>query len=205
MNSDGNVKNIKYIDCNNATAMLYFSDALYQTLTNCKTEEYRDIVIVCIGTDRSTGDSLGPIIGYKLRGMSYSNVHVYGDLESPVHAKNLDDTIGIIYKRYEKPFIIAIDASLGRAEHVGFISVGKGSIRPGSALNKELEPVGHMHVTGIVNAGGFMEFMILQNTRLGTVMKIADIMATGIKYVMWKVAREDMLSGEGRQIERWSV
>ncbi len=196
MNS-GNVNNLKYIDSNNVTAIFSFSDALYQTLINCKTERHRDIVIVCIGTDRSTGDSLGPIIGYKLRGMNYSNVHVYGDLENPVHAKNLQETIESIYKRYEKPFLIAVDASLGRADHVGFISVGKGSIRPGSALNKELEPVGHMHITGIVNAGGFMEFMILQNTRLGTVMRIADTVATGIKYVMWKVTREDMLSQKG--------
>ncbi len=204
MNS-GNVNNLKYIDSNNVTAIFSFSDALYQTIMNCKTEGHRDIVIVCIGTDRSTGDSLGPIIGYKLRGMNYSNVHVYGDLENPVHAKNLQETIESIFKRYETPFLIAVDASLGRADHVGFISVGKGSIRPGSALNKELEPVGHMHITGIVNAGGFMEFMILQNTKLGTVMRIADTVATGIKYVMWKVSREDMLSGEGRQIERWSI
>ena len=197
MNSDSMAKNLKYIDSNNATAIISFSDALYQTLTNCKTEGYREIVIICIGTDRSTGDSLGPIIGYKLRGMNYSNVYVYGDLESPVHAKNLQETIESIYKRFRKPFLIAVDASLGRADHVGFISVGKGSIRPGSALNKDLEPIGHMHVTGIVNAGGFMEFMILQNTRLGTVMKIADIVATGIKYIMWKVSREDILSEKG--------
>ena len=197
MNSGSIVKNLKYIDSKNATAILSFSDALYHTLTSCKTEGYREIVIICIGTDRSTGDSLGPIIGYKLRGMNYSNVYVYGDLESPVHAKNLQETVESIYKRYEKPFLIAVDASLGRADHVGFISVGKGSIRPGSALNKELEPVGHMHITGIVNAGGFMEFMILQNTRLGTVMKIADIVATGLKYVMWKVTKEDVFSEKG--------
>ncbi len=197
MNSGSIVKNLKYIDSKNATATLSFSDALYHTLTSCETEGYREIVIICIGTDRSTGDSLGPIIGYKLRGMNYSNVYVYGDLESPVHAKNLQETVESIYKRYEKPFLIAVDASLGRADHVGFISVGKGSIRPGSALNKELEPVGHMHITGIVNAGGFMEFMILQNTRLGTVMKIADIVATGLKYVMWKVTKEDIFSVKG--------
>ena len=27
------------------------------------------VVILCIGTDRSTGDSLGPLIGYKLKEM----------------------------------------------------------------------------------------------------------------------------------------
>ena len=30
-------------------------------------DENRDIIFLCIGTDRSTGDSLGPLIGYKLK------------------------------------------------------------------------------------------------------------------------------------------
>ncbi len=30
-------------------------------------KDNRDIVILCIGTDRSTGDSLGPLVGYKLK------------------------------------------------------------------------------------------------------------------------------------------
>lgn len=197
MNSGNNTRNFRYIDSNNANAILSFSDALYQTFTNCKTEEYDEIVIVCIGTDRSTGDSLGPIIGYKLRGMNYHNVHVYGDLDSPVHAKNLTEITRNIYSRHSKPFLIAVDASLGKSEHVGFISVGKGSIKPGSALNKELEPIGHMNVTGIVNASGFMEFLILQNTRLGIVMKIADIVATGIKYVLWKASKDGMFKDKG--------
>jgi Protein of unknown function (DUF1256). len=37
-----------------------------------------------------------------------------------------------------------------------------------------------MYVTGIVNISGFMEFMVLQNTRLNIVMKMADIITYGI-------------------------
>ena len=33
-----------------------------------------------------------------------------------------------------------------------------------SGVNKELAPVGDMFVTRIVNFGGFMDFLILQNT-----------------------------------------
>ena len=183
--------NLKYIDSTSINAFSTFSEALYQTITSCRTEEYRDIVFVCIGTDRSTGDSLGPIIGYKLKQMKYGNVHVFGDLDSPVHAKNLCETTSLILEKYDKPFIIAIDACLGKMEHVGHITVGTGSIKPGSAVNKDLEPIGNMHITGIVNFGGFMDFLILQNTRLGLVMKIADIISSGIKYVVWKISRDD--------------
>ena len=49
------------------------------------------VVFVCIGTDRSTGDSLGPLIGYKIANLRYKGVYVYGNLEHPVHAKNLEE------------------------------------------------------------------------------------------------------------------
>jgi len=44
-------------------------------------------------------------------------------------------------------------------------------------VNKDLPPVGDIHMTGIVNVGGFMEYFVLQNTRLNLVVKMADIIA----------------------------
>lgn len=138
------------------------------------------IVIVCIGTDRSTGDSLGPIIGYKLKPFSRGKVEIYGTLSEPVHAKNLNETIKKIYQSTNNPFIIAIDACLGSLKHVGHISIGSGPIMPGAGVSKKLPAIGDMYITGIVNISGFMEFMVLQNTRLSTVMKMADIISYGI-------------------------
>jgi len=43
-----------------------------------------------------------------------------------------------------------------------------------------LPPVGDMHITGIVNVGGFMEYFVLQNTRLSLVMKMSHIIAEAI-------------------------
>ncbi len=182
-----------YIDSNAVNAFSLFSEAMYRTMRNTRPSNNRDVVIVCIGTDRSTGDSLGPIVGHKLKSLRYENVHVFGNLDSPVHAKNLQEVTDSIFLKYRNPFIIAIDACLGKAEHVGHITVGQGPLKPGSAVNKELKPIGDMHITGIVNFSGFMDFLILQNTRLGTVMKIADVISGGIKYVLWKASREEML------------
>lgn len=184
----------KYIDSNESNAFALFSEAMYQTLKTCRKMENQQIVLVCIGTDRSTGDSLGPIIGYKLRDMKYSDAHVYGDLDTPVHAKNLDEITKYIHQKYNNPFVISIDACLGKTDHVGFITVGSGPLKPGSAVNKDLEPVGDMHITGIVNFSGLMDFLILQNTRLGVVMKMADIIASGVKYVLWRLQREDLVT-----------
>lgn len=138
-----------------------------------------EIVLVCIGTDRSTGDSLGPLIGTKLE-KKQSNYHVYGTLDLPVHAVNLEDHLQEIKGKYKNPFIIGIDACLGRHQNVGSITLGHGPVKPGAAVNKQLPEVGDIHITGIVNVSGFMEYFVLQNTRLSIVMRMADVVAEGL-------------------------
>lgn len=139
----------------------------------------QEIVIVCIGTDRSTGDSLGPLVGTKLK-HRFPNENIYGSLDSPVHAMNLQETIDTIETTYNNPFIIGIDACLGKLSSIGFISASDGPVKPGAGVNKQLPPVGHMHITGIVNVSGFMQHIVLQNTRLHLVMSMADFIADGL-------------------------
>lgn len=140
----------------------------------------RPIVIVCIGTDRSTGDSLGPLIGTSLSKYRSPHFSIYGTLEEPVHAMNLDDTLMEINRKHHQPFIVGIDACLGQVASVGCIQVGEGPVRPGAGVNKDLPPVGDIHITGIVNVGGFMEYFVLQNTRLHLVMKMSEIISAGL-------------------------
>lgn len=138
-------------------------------------------ILLCIGTDRSTGDCLGPLVGSIINAGEQDFYTVYGTLDKPIHASNLQETIEEIERIYQNPFIIAIDASLGKLENVGFVNLGDGAIRPGAGVNKNLPPVGQIHITGIVNIGGFMEYLVLQNTRLNLVMKIAELIANGLK------------------------
>jgi putative sporulation protein YyaC len=143
--------------------------------------EDRPIVFLCIGTDRSTGDSLGPLVGDKLRFLVRDKVYLYGNLEYPVHAKNLCETIEEIKLQYTNPFIVAIDACLGSLHNIGKIFVERKSLTPGAAMNKDLPSVGDLSITGIVNISGTLEFMVLQNTRLYTVMSLADVISKGPK------------------------
>lgn len=156
---------------------------LYLSLLYRPTQE---LVILCIGTDRSTGDSLGPLTGSKLIERGINPDMVYGTLDKPVHAVNLQETIQVISRKYRDPFVIAIDACLGRSETVGFISIKEGPLQPGTGVNKDLPPVGDLQVIGIVNVGGFMEYMVLQNTRLNLVMKMADIISRGLSQCIEK-------------------
>lgn len=146
----------------------------------------REIVIICIGTDRSTGDCLGPLVGEKLKFLIRGKVSLFGNLETPVHAKNLQETIDMINSKYKNPYIIAIDACLGSIQNIGKIIVDNKPVRPGSAVNKNLPPIGDLSITGVVNISGAMEFMVLQNTRLYTVMNLADYISKGIYHSIIK-------------------
>lgn len=174
-----------YINANEIRAYTEFTNCFYNQLIN-HAPYYNNIVILCIGTDRVTGDSLGPLIGYKLKTTCRKSAIIYGTLDEPIHAKNITETIKEIYDHHHNPLVIAIDACLGKMDHVGYITVAKGFIRPGAGVNKELPSVGDIAITGIVNFSGLMDMLILQNTRLNIVMKMADIISLGISHSLWK-------------------
>jgi len=157
-----------------------FSNGFYHALKELVPDSQQPKVLVCVGTDRSTGDCLGPLTGSKLSEMKTPGLHIFGTLENPVHASNLTDNLKTIENLWPNPCIIAIDACLGRLDSVGYINLAQGALKPGAGVNKNLPPVGQLHITGIVNVGGFMEYFVLQNTRLSMVMKMAKLISQGI-------------------------
>ncbi len=161
-------------------------DALFMELYPIA-KAHRPIIFLCIGTDRSTGDSLGPLVGYKLKFFSRKGIDIYGNLDQPVHAKNITTAIENIKSTYDNPYIIAIDASLGNIQNVGKIILENRPVNPGAALNKDLPSIGDLSITGIVNMCGNLEFMILQNTRLNVVMQQAEIISQGIYHCLVKL------------------
>ena len=153
----------------------------------------KNIVFLCIGSDRATGDCLGPIIGYKLsKYIRQPNFHIYGTLEEPVHAKNLKDTVTMIYEKHDDVFIIAIDASLGKSDHIGYITLGEGSLKPGAGVDKDLPEVGDLFMTGIVNFYGMLDHMLLQTTRLNVVMSMADKICLAINYCICNLNQKNL-------------
>lgn len=149
----------------------------------------RPVLFFCIGTDRSTGDALGPLIGTRLVALGLDASHVWGTLDFPVHAANLQAAIDKAYSSFQNPYVIAVDACLGRLENVGMVTVSRGPLRPGTGVSKTLPPVGDIHVTGIVNVGGYMEYLVLQNTRLSVVTKMAEVISRALQQATGKFIR----------------
>lgn len=146
------------------------------------------VLVLCIGTDRSTGDSLGPLIGYQLRQRELKHIHVVGTLNRPVHAMNLEDTLYLLEQEYPDYLVIAIDASVGMSSHVGCITLGRGALKPGLGVSKELQAVGDLFITGIVSGCGSYDPMMLQSIRLSTVMRMAECISDSICLVekLWE-------------------
>ena len=177
-----------YINVKSPSAIIDSSNAILKNI-HLNIEGKDEILILCIGTDRSTGDSLGPLVGHKLDQYisRYENVNLLGTLNQPVHAKNLEEKIAHIKKNHQNPLIIAIDASLGNIDKIGYINIKNAPLKPGLGVNKDLPRVGHISITGVVNAGGLMEYFVLQNTRLSLVMNMAEVIAKSIHLVLYKL------------------
>ncbi|HHY92098.1 MAG TPA: spore protease YyaC [Firmicutes bacterium] len=156
----------------------------------------RPLAAVCIGTDRSTGDALGPLTGSRLTELACPGLIVLGTLAEPVHATNLAEALGRLNQYAAAPLVIAVDACLGRLESVGSITLARGALRPGAGVNKNLPAVGDLHITGIVNVGGFMEYMVLQNTRLHLVYRMAQTIASSIAIACRAVGTHQAAAGE---------
>lgn len=178
------IKSLSF-DSDDRRSIVLISNYLSKIISH-ESNKGNPIVFLCIGTDRSTGDSLGPLVGNKLNLLTRNKLNVYGTLQNPVHAKNLKETVSEINTTFKSPYIIAIDACLGKLSNVGKIFITQGPLYPGTALNKDLPAVGNLSITGIVNICSSLEFMILQNTRLYNVMKLADIISISIHQFILK-------------------
>ncbi|MDR1699742.1 MAG: spore protease YyaC [Lachnoclostridium sp.] len=174
---------IYYFDTAKKSAVMDFAKTLRNLIREkkCNTSGISEVVLICIGSDRATGDCLGPMVGHRMS-KHQKQFSVYGTLEKPVHAKNLSSALDFIHAYHKGALIIAIDASLGRADHIGYITLGEGSLSPGVGVDKDLPDVGDLFITGIVNLAAFKGtgHLLLQTTRLNTVMQLTDFICMGL-------------------------
>ncbi len=138
-------------------------------------------VILCIGTDRIVGDSLGPLVGTYLTKMAGEQLCIYGTLHRTVHAQNLHATMQEIKKKHPGHTILAIDASLGLREQIGSVLIRSGSIYPGAGVRKNLPASGDIAITGITNADCAQPYLALQTARLATIVSMAEYISDCIR------------------------
>lgn len=182
--------NMVYYDSTDKLVQWRLNEALYR-LINESGKASGGISIVCIGTDRSTGDSYGPLTGHMLSKIAFCDFALYGTFKEPVHALTLPQTLEQIDLAHS--LVIAVDASVGSPEFVGHIGMGLEPIKPGSGLGKTLPPVGDIAITGIAAAGGLAPFLMLQNASLGLIYNMAEKTFFAIQSALYRLRLEKKL------------
>ena len=122
-----------YINTQNQDSSREIARVLEKCIQRHK-KDWSEIVFLCIGSDRVTGDCLGPYVGYRLSQYQIPGIFVYGTLNQPVHAINISHIMDSIASTHPSALVIAIDASLGEKRHLGYVSIGNGSLYPGAAV-----------------------------------------------------------------------
>lgn len=138
-------------------------------------------VILCIGSDLSVGDSLGPVTGTKLKQLlSGLNCYVYGTLSKPITAHEVKYMNDFLKFTHPNSPVIAVDAAVGNAGDIGLIKIAKRALKPGSGANKKLAKIGDVSIMGIIAEQSVFNYSLFSATRLNIIYKMSEIISEGI-------------------------
>ncbi|WP_058303175.1 spore protease YyaC [Gorillibacterium timonense] len=124
------------------------------------------VYCICVGTDQSTGDAFGPLVGSLLQYAGYPNV--IGTLERPCDSDTLTACLNEVP---EGACVLAIDSVVGRS--VGFYQLEPHPLAPGSSLGKPLPKIGVASLLGIVCLNRSNPYTALQTASLHRVLGMA--------------------------------
>ncbi|WP_438444496.1 spore protease YyaC [Gorillibacterium sp. sgz5001074] len=124
----------------------------------------RELSFLCIGTDRSSGDALGPMTGTLLTERGYRRV--IGTLEAPCDAATWDLRLAELVRVAAGGPVLAIDACLGHPHSVGLFQLATGPLEAGRSLRRGLPPVGRYSIAAIVHALRDNPVRVLETTPL---------------------------------------
>ena len=143
------------------------------TLRKMLTKFSKTPTVLCIGSDLSVGDSLGPVTGTMLKEqLSGLNCYVYGTLAKPITAHEVKYMNEFLRATHPDSPIIAIDAAVGIAGDIGLIKLTPTGIK--------LATVGDASVMGIVAEKSVFNYSLFSATRLNIIYKMASIIAEGV-------------------------
>ncbi|MEG1003586.1 spore protease YyaC [Clostridium sp.] len=162
------------IKIHHTSPLAYYS--ISQAIKDCFSKE---TIIICIGTDKCIGDCLGPLVGSILIDSSFP-LPVYGSIDAPIHALNIDKKLSEITKAHPSAYIIGIDACLGQESSIGEIHIRNFAIRPGKGVGKSLPDVGSKSIVGIIDSNENADLFYTRSIRLSLVLAMAKVISKGI-------------------------
>lgn len=156
----------------------FVSDGIMQSLCECNKKNQKPLFI-CIGSDLVLGDSLGPLVGTFLKRNKLES-YVYGTLNIPITAKEVEYAKTYIKQMHPSSLIIAIDAAVGSSDDIGLIKVQNKGLKPGLGVNKNLGVIGDLSIVGVVASKSLQNYNLFNLTRLNLVFRMAEAISNGI-------------------------
>lgn len=135
-----------------------------------------ELLFLCIGTDRSSGDAFGPLLGSRLKAAGFPNV--VGTLEKLCDATNLEKLVSSLP---EGLTIVACDACLGKPGSVGKLLATRTALTPAGSMKGSFAPVGDYSIAAVVNSHGPKPYQALQTASLGLVLQLVEQTAEAAK------------------------
>jgi putative sporulation protein YyaC len=141
-------------------------------------------VVMCIGSDRVSGDLLGPAVGKKL--VEYNlRAYVYGVTGRNINGANIDFYDGFIREVHKDSKVVAVDACLGAEKEIGKIKVGNRGVGAGHAVRKTGKRYGDIGIVGIVAENAEDNVMQLLSVEVSLVeelsARIAEYLAENLE------------------------
>lgn len=151
------------------------SNKLRETIKG-KTEK-KNLVVLCIGTDRVIGDAFGPLVGEKLTKLlgKREDITILGSLQEPLHYENLQERLQIVQDKAS--YLIAVDAAIAKEELIGKIILEEKGLMLGKGIRQTRREIGDISIKGIVSKDvkiPEINFMLLQQVPLGFVLNMAE-------------------------------
>ena len=134
-------------------------------------------VVLCIGSDKILGDSIGPTVGDILKCRLNAKCFVYGCTGKSVNGKNLDSFVKTVRHAHPDSPIIAVDACLSNAHESGHVEITATGVNPKRALTKRINPVGDVGILGIIDRPSDDPLSTLMTVPWDNVEKISNKIA----------------------------
>lgn len=162
-----------------------FVQDLQKQIFQYMTQEFSEIILLCIGTNQLIGDCIGPMVGELLnQETKKENIIIYGNMIETINFKNARKTIEYILKKYKKPFIITVDSALGTEKMIKRIVVSRGMIKIGKSLGRSISYYSHINIKGVVGENKntvFENIQTLKTVKPEIIVELSNQMVTGIK------------------------
>lgn len=141
------------------------------------------LLFLCIGSEKISGDSIGPIVGSLLKTKYNLPYPVLGTEEKPVNGINLPHYMENIRNCFPEHKIIAIDSAVGDKKDLWTIKIKKGGVVAGGAVNSNNPRIGDIGILAVVGEKSKDVLSTLLQSPLEKVEELAEYIAMLINNV----------------------